>query len=363
MGMRWFEQAFWTTLFGAATGCVGGAPAPPVAEPTGDTASSTTTGSHAATDPPGDSSTTAWSETETTGDLTAAPTSSSGGRPATTGGTALLEISDGPLFDFGDIDQAASAIHLFTVLNVGDGPATGLSGGMGPGAFEYTGGAFPGISGTCVDLLDPADDCQVEVSFTPTTIGLFDGTLSLTHDTDGEAAVALTGAGMGQSDNLLVNPGGEDLGSPPMGWSNSGPGDWVAGQFPPVIPFAGNACIGSDLGPSDETFVLEQAAVVGAWASTIDAGMLRISFVGLARSQDLFNNDYRLQLDYLDAMDQPLVQWSTAWETSDQWEQYDDSRYAPVGTRTIVVSLNCRKTAGNVCDTFYDELNLHATYP
>lgn len=307
--------------------------------------------------------------TDEADDATGGETSSSGSPSATTEGTTAsgvpqLEISDGPVYDFGDVVLGESLLHSFTVTNVGDGMATGLTGLPLSPHFAYEGGEFPGLLGSCGDTLDVDDTCTVSVAFTPMEVGLHAVMLALAYDQGPDVTRPLAGGGTGSSANLLVNPGGEMVGSPPPGWTSDGTGEWATFEpFGDVDPVEGSNFIGADTGPNDTPLYLRQTVDVSAWASTIDMGLMRFSFAGQVRSLQVANDEGRMLVHYRDEMMAVSESWDSEWNLDDEWTSFDDERPAPEGTRFIQVELCCRKSAGNFCDAYFDDLQLVAHYP
>lgn len=282
--------------------------------------------------------------------------------PMTTGeGEPLLSISDGATFDFGPVPTGGQASHLFTITNAGDGEAMGLEGTVAaPFAFP---GEFPGGAGTCGQSLAAGDDCLVEVVFSPGELGLHVGTLAVGHAGGPDVTRDLAGGGAGQSPNLLANPGGDDFGAPPPSWTQVA-GGWLANVLPgETAPFAGPGYIYADLGPSNADYSLQQTVSVSTWAVTIDQGLLSLAFSGRARALAAGDNQHRIRVHYLDAGGGTLELYNTDYQSVAAWTQYADTRSAPVGTRSVRVELNCRKTGGTYCNAYFDALDLHAAYP
>jgi hypothetical protein len=282
--------------------------------------------------------------------------------PATTGmGQALLTISDGPQYDFGDVPTGGQASHVFTVTNDGDGDATGL-GGLLAAPFDFPGG-FPGSMGTCGAGLGAGEGCTVEVTFSPSQIGLQGGTLTIGHDGGPDALRDLEGGGAGQTENLLTNPGGESFGEPPPGWSQT-LGMWGAGYFDGEgTTAAGSGYLYADTGGNNVDFALRQDVDASAFAGTSDAGALRFSFSGQARALADGNDEHRIRVHYRDAGGNALATWTSNYASLAAWQAYGDMRLAPVGTRTVQVELNCRKASGEWCNAYFDVLDLRASYP
>lgn len=280
------------------------------------------------------------------------------GDPATTsaGGAALLVLSDVPQFDYGNVAPGNQTAHTFTLTNEGDAEATGISSMSMAAPFNVTGG-------TCSASLTTNTSCTIDVSFAPADLGPYSGGLSVTHD-DGEVSCDLLGSATGQSGNLILNPGGEAFGNPPQSWSNVGSGAWVAGPAEAGSPavWAGSGYLAASAGPDSQAYVLRQDVSVSQWSSLIDQGLLRLSFQGEARSQDFENDFHRIRIQYRDGGN-VLDTWDTDWQGASTVQLYTVDRIPPAGTRTVRVDLFCVKYWGTVCDAFYDQLDLRASYP
>lgn len=325
-----------------------------VPDDTGDTTASTTEAGAASTGP-----------ATTTGVDSSGPDDTTGpaDETTTTGAplpTATLMISDGPRYDFGDVPTGDQAQHVFTVTNASDGDARGLDGAVAA-PFAFPGG-FPGDAGTCGDTLAAGDECLVEVVFSPDELGRHAGELAVSHD-DGEATRTLAGGAAGQTDDLLVNPGGEDFGTPPPGWTTT-LGNWSAGVvIAEAEPYEDLGYLYSGLGDSNVDLSLRQDVDVTAWASTIDATRLRIAFTGHARGPLVGPDEHRIRLHFLDEAGNTVGLYTSDYQSTATWTERSTTRLAPSGTRTLRIELNCRTNTGTLCHAYFDALTLHASYP
>ena len=68
-----------------------------------------------------------------------------------------------PLYDYGTIAVNASASHIFTVSNIGGGPATVVTEVGLAAPYQFVGGAFPGTGGTCGSTIAPAASCDLVI--------------------------------------------------------------------------------------------------------------------------------------------------------------------------------------------------------
>lgn len=115
--------------------------------------------------------------------------------------TALISVSGTANYNYGVALVGGTKATSFTVNNFGLGSATELSSEFGLSLhFGFTGGAFPGTTGTCTNELLPNSSCTVDVQFNPQSSGSFQSALNLTYF-DGVAIrsaafVKLTGQGV-----------------------------------------------------------------------------------------------------------------------------------------------------------------------
>lgn len=96
---------------------------------------------------------------------------------------SVIEISDGPLYDFGLRPIGSSSVHTFTVTNTSSSSVTLHGGRPLPQPFYYLGGSFPGNGGTCGEFLNPAQSCTVVVQFLPGYPGEFVAALEIKYST------------------------------------------------------------------------------------------------------------------------------------------------------------------------------------
>lgn len=279
-------------------------------------------------------------------------------------GTAQLWLSDGPTYDFGDVELGEASLHALTVTNVGDGLATGLVGGPLRAPYAYRGGVYPGIGGDCGDVLEPLAQCQIMLELRPDRFGPTQTQLQVVHDL-GDASIAVQGRGVGSIELVLANPGGERTGAPPPGWTDAGPGAWIAASPDGVVlPFEGRSVILSDLGPNGAPYMLQQLVAIDdpQWLTLVDRGELQAAFVGRARSR-AGSDGHRLRLQPLDARGEVLDDLSSPWSDVETWESVALEASLPVGTRSVLVELGCLKVDGTRCSAYFDALQLHAVYP
>ncbi|MEM9458558.1 MAG: hypothetical protein AAGF11_30550 [Myxococcota bacterium] len=307
----------------------------------------------------------------TNGDSDDASGSASGsadGTGPTTGtdGIAQLSLSGGPIYDFGLVPVSMLGAGTLTVTNIGNTDATGIASLELTPPFEYTGMTYPGAGGTCMETLGPGQSCTLDLAFRPQQLGIHDGTLTLAYDQGPDSIRALTGGGTGHSANLLVNPGGEDMGSPPPGWNDIELGEWAAGTPSTMVEaYEGSYCHYAAQGFPFAEYALFQDVDVAAWSHTIDQGLMRFDFVGWGRTYQFGNDQYRFVVRYLGVSGQPIDSWSIDWTLDAFWQMHGTQGTAPAGTRSIRIELGCVNYVPGTtrCDAYFDALSLQATYP
>lgn len=298
------------------------------------------------------------------GDADGTATTSPTGPPTTGTGDARLSLSDDPTFDFGTVEPAELQVGTLTVMNIGGAEATGIAAQALSGPFSYTGGSYPGAGGTCGASLAAGQSCTLDLAYLSAIPGLFEHELALTYDQGPPATRTLAGVTHGVTDNLLVNPGGEDFGSPPPGWTDNGPGSWAAGlDSVQVDPHEGSGYHYSGNGLILSDYSLVQDIDASAWAHAIDQGLMRFTFEGWARSLEVANDQSRLRVFFLDQAGAAIDGWDTDWQVNVAWTRHDMNATAPEGTRRIRVELGCTMFAGLNCNAYFDALDLRARYP
>ncbi|MBK6848835.1 MAG: choice-of-anchor D domain-containing protein [Proteobacteria bacterium] len=133
---------------------------------------------------------------------------------------ALLTISDGPTLKFGSRATGSVSEATLTVTNGGASNATALSAASLGAPFAFKGGAYPGTGGTCAAALAPGAGCLVVVTFAPSSVDAFTGTLTLDYH-DGAAARSaqrvLSGAALPPARIEFTAVAGYDFGAQAIG--------------------------------------------------------------------------------------------------------------------------------------------------
>jgi|GEM_PF-3212541 len=106
------------------------------------------------------------------------------------GTTALLSLDQSDPYNFGDVAIGSSPNVTFTLSNVGGGDASQIAGSLSA-PFSFSGGAFPGIAGTCSATLATGSTCTLDIEVTPVAVGLVADSLTLDYN-DGAFSRALS---------------------------------------------------------------------------------------------------------------------------------------------------------------------------
>lgn len=84
-------------------------------------------------------------------------------------------VADLGAVEFGNVQVSTTKSAVVTISNIGNLPALELAGNAytafgEAGSFSFTGGAYPGLAGTCSSQLNPGESCKIEILTSPTTI-------------------------------------------------------------------------------------------------------------------------------------------------------------------------------------------------
>lgn len=116
---------------------------------------------------------------------------------------ALLSISNGPLYDFGNATVGSSVDFTFTLINSGPSTATALAGSGLAAPFSFKGGSYPGAGGTCGAVLAASASCTIVVTFSPGTTGLLSDTVQIDYN-DGASVQGVTRGVQGTGVSVAV---------------------------------------------------------------------------------------------------------------------------------------------------------------
>ncbi len=331
-------------------------PTDPTVDPTGATADPT--------DPtdPTDPRETSGDET-TTGDPTGGESTGNTTSDETTGtrdGAAQLELSDDA---FGDVWLGAAETANFTLENTGDGAATALA--------PSVDAPFTISNDDCGASLGAGSSCTITLAFDPDELGPVEGTLTVDYDA-GEANESVSRTFdadvLGSTGNLLPDPGFESCGNivaPNNDWLDTGPGDWLcyaSGEFG-VDAASGSRFVAANEGPDNANFNLRRSIDVSAFANAIQTGAMEFSVSARGRSFEEGNDQYRMRVRYRNAGGNELDTDNTGYQTSDTWSDLELSRQADIATAEIWIELGCRKSGGDFCDAYFDDVEIIGAYP
>lgn len=94
---------------------------------------------------------------------------------------AIISISENNPYDFGSTNVGGMIDKTFTLSNSGSVAGTDLVGSFDIGVFTFKGGSFPGVGGSCTTTLAAGANCTIVISFTPSAISDYSGTLTLNY--------------------------------------------------------------------------------------------------------------------------------------------------------------------------------------
>ncbi len=116
---------------------------------------------------------------------------------------ASLSITEADPYDFGTVPVGGTNSHIFTITNIGGFIATTLSEVGLAAPFSFTGGSFPGTSGTCAGTLAASGSCDIEIEFAPVGTGLLSDTIDISYF-DGASGINSTRDVQGTGANPAV---------------------------------------------------------------------------------------------------------------------------------------------------------------
>jgi len=114
-------------------------------------------------------------------------------------GPAVLSITDGASYSYGNSVVPVTVEHTFTLSNGVGATATTLTSVAPVAPFAFKGGTYPGTGGTCNTSLDPSTTCTIVVVFTPLAVGSFASSVGWTYFdqmSTQSLSIALSGSGI-----------------------------------------------------------------------------------------------------------------------------------------------------------------------
>ena len=158
------------------------------------------------------------------------------------------------------------------------------------------------------------------------------------------------------SQNLIVNGDAETTLFAGNGWIQTS-GDWKKQNFSDIAAQNGSSFFYAG---NNATAELYQNIDVSADQTAIDAGSIEFSFKCYVRSYPQSPVDEaKVTLEYLNATNQVLSFYDTGNQNNTtEWVLFSDTRIAPVGTRTIKITLISTRKSGTSNDGYIDNLQL-----
>jgi hypothetical protein len=297
------------------------------------------------------------SSESTTGNPTSASTTDQ--PPGSTGeasGGPMLVFTEAPTHDFGAVEVATATGKVdLTVTNEGDEAATAVKIVEPTAPFELA-------DTSCGETLDPGASCTVGVGYTPNDLGPQTQMLTVQYDTAQEASIELAGMGIGATGNLLANPGAEQAGKPPPGWTIIAGPNWSATTVQ-VTAYEGQRvfyCGNSGISQTE----LRQTIDLAKYQPLQGLGTLRIEYRGRARTWSYGEDGYRVRVSFEDAAGDQIGSSvvNSNWITSNYWVEETGSANIPANAAAVRVRLECVWLDGDTCDSLFDAQFLQVTF-
>ena len=124
---------------------------------------------------------------------------------------AVLGFTNSSPYNFGTIIQTASSTATITLNNTGTSSATAIVPTALSAPYAFTGGTYPGTSGTCGATLAAGATCTMALTYSPTTTGVSNSALTMNYyngNVTTTSVLNLTGTALSQAVLSLsdVNP-------------------------------------------------------------------------------------------------------------------------------------------------------------
>jgi predicted aconitase with swiveling domain len=129
---------------------------------------------------------------------------------ALVGRASPLSFSDGASFNFNTHLVNSRTDQKLFVKNNATSPIVGLHASLTGAAYSFSGGSYPGATGSCGFTLGVFEQCSIVVQFSPPAPGQQDGGLTITDSSEIGPTLQLTGQGQSR-----IAPPPAGLTSPP----------------------------------------------------------------------------------------------------------------------------------------------------
>jgi hypothetical protein len=133
---------------------------------------------------------------------------------------AVLVISNGPTYDFGNRSVGSTNDGTLTITNNGGYEATALSGSGLAAPYSFKAGTYPGTGGTCGATLAASASCTIVVNYQPTTLATHNDSILIDYN-DGVGSQQvnrdITGVGIGGANLIISDASTYDFGTKAIG--------------------------------------------------------------------------------------------------------------------------------------------------
>lgn len=107
-------------------------------------------------------------------------------------GTTSLTITAGTPYDFGFINVGSTYNVIFTLRNSGQANAINISASALTPPYTYTGGTYPGTTGTCASSLIANQTCTIDVTLSPIATGTLTDSIIFSFQTASVTGLSYT---------------------------------------------------------------------------------------------------------------------------------------------------------------------------
>jgi hypothetical protein len=282
-----------------------------------------------------------------------------------TAAAAALEFVEGSPVELGKVELKAGTLVTLTLRNAGDTEATAIAARPIDAPLAWEGGAYPGTTGTCGDALPADATCELVLVVLPGIPGISARAIGLDYDDGSGAAEVMTEVrlvGVGETANLLLNPGFEDSapGAAPTEW-NIGAGNWIVDT---ATAHEGVQSVHpGDGGPEEVT--LYQEVEVGGYAATLGELGLGVTVTGYGVAEGTNNEPFNFRVRIFDDTDTEVgAPTESGFVDPTEWTPWTAALALPKTAATVRLELQCRRGMfATNCDAAFDALDLRFVYP